>query len=349
MKPRILILAIGLLVAFTTNAQRKVSTGKVQITKTKNAKVLGTDARGNVFDNSNALDTLASKSDIDLQIASDNGNSTTNSIDVTGNRSYFRVYEFLNGSKYSRLGCSSLLFYDNNTVKQYGGVSMWQSTNHTTNGRYIFETPDLSTVNNEIQYVIFPKITANRDGNILKDTVALKSDLNKQVFPYWVNGSKSLEFGLSNDTKIYMYKNEQATIYYNKTGKHSFDSERLNGTSLEITGNENSNGQLKFSYPTLVGSITLKPTSTPNNDYILTVPHKTDTLATLTDIPTYTAGTNVSFSGTTINVNIVEPVSLLKVNANVLPTLTNTDRAIALDSADNKLKFWDGTTWNALY
>lgn len=64
MKTRILILVIGFLFAFTTNAQRKLSRDKIQITKTKNAKLLGTDTRGNVFDNSQVLDTLASKNDL---------------------------------------------------------------------------------------------------------------------------------------------------------------------------------------------------------------------------------------------------------------------------------------------
>lgn len=46
---------------------------------------------------------------------------------------------------------------------------------------------------------------------------------------------------------------------------------------------------------------------------------------------------------------IYKPKDLLKLNATTLPTLAATDRAIVLDSADNKLKFWDGTTWHNLY
>lgn len=81
MKKFVLRLLIMIL-AFSVNAQRKVETTYLKVKSVKNAKILGTDSKGNLIDKSLSLSTP------NLQSVTNEGNNTTNDIITTSKNGF---------------------------------------------------------------------------------------------------------------------------------------------------------------------------------------------------------------------------------------------------------------------
>lgn len=325
MKTRILSLVMSILFVFTINAQRKLSRDKIQINKTKNAKVLGTDARGNVFDNSNALDTLASKEELQSfpywNINGTNfsyGATSDRNIEVIGRRGagesiVINYPSFISNSRGSRF---------NGSIDVIGGVNY--QTDNESGSATIKKHPETTAV---LTYYL-PK------GSMLKpvDTLATVSDIIKytsgsnQSFDRWSRVSdiagEYLLYGMQSNYSSII--DNQQTMIYAGNNKITLSNNGLFEVDFDVF-----RLKAQTSNPSMSGGGALYYNLTEQKLKLSKTAGNWENLLTTSDL-------NSSKDD-------------YKLNIKSLPTLSSSDRVIALDSSDNKLKFWDGTSWHALY